>query len=236
MIPVYNYFVFNNRSSRDFEVWISGSGTFNAPERDVEMISVPGRNGDLSMDNGRFMNIDLTYPAFITKHFKENYSALKDFLCSQRGYKRLEDTYHPDYYRKAMFSAALEPDMKTLNQSGSFDITFHCDPRRFLKSGERTITFSSSGILKNPTSYEALPLIRAYGPGRVIINNVTVNILSANGYTDLNSEIQEAYKGNVNCNNNIEAENGFPRLMPGNNEINMRYIEKIDIIPNYWTV
>lgn len=40
---------------------ISGYGTYGAPERDVEMVAIPGRNGDLIFDNGRFTNAEVYY-------------------------------------------------------------------------------------------------------------------------------------------------------------------------------
>ena len=52
-----NAFQFNGRSSSEFGVYISGGGTYNAPERDVEFMAMPGRSGDLLIDNGRFKNI-----------------------------------------------------------------------------------------------------------------------------------------------------------------------------------
>ena len=52
-------FTFAGRSSKDFGIYLSGSGVFNAPERDVETISIPGRSGDLILDNGRFKNISV---------------------------------------------------------------------------------------------------------------------------------------------------------------------------------
>ena len=42
-----NYLIFDGRSSRDYGLYISGSGAFNAPERDVERVEIAGRSGDL---------------------------------------------------------------------------------------------------------------------------------------------------------------------------------------------
>lgn len=237
MIPVYQYFVFDGKPSTDFEIWISGNGTFLTPERDVEMISVPGRDGDLTIDNGRFQNISIRYPAFINKEFRHNFDAFKAFMLSRQGYKRLEDSYHPEYYRLALFSASLNPKMTTLNQSGSFDITFNCDPRRFLKSGERAVTIAGSGIIKNPSMFDSSPLIRAFGTGSFTIGDNTVTISSANSYTDIDSEVQEAYKGSINCNGNITLSTGeFPALRPGNNAISLSGITQLIITPRWWTI
>lgn len=234
VIP-YEYLMFSGRSSEDFKAHISGSGTFISPTRDVESISVPGRNGDLHVDNGRFTNVPIIYPAFITEDFEKNYSAFKAFLCAQIGYKILADSYHPDHYRRAMFNGGISPEMATLNRAGSFELSFDCDPRLFLKSGDKVIRINGGGDIYNRTQFASKPIIRAYGTGTLTIGDVSIEIISADEYTDIDCELQEAYKGATNCNSNIELENGvFPELMPGLNEIT--YSGILDIIPKWWTV
>ena len=46
-------FTFDGVNSERFGLWISGAGTYDTPERDVALVSVPGRNGDLEFYNGR---------------------------------------------------------------------------------------------------------------------------------------------------------------------------------------
>ena len=236
----FEYLTYNGKSSRDFDVCISGSGVYNTPARDVEAIAIPGRNGDLHIENERFENVSITYPAYITKNFAENFDAFKAYLLSQRGYKRLMDSYTPDYYRLASYSNAIAPEMTPLNRCGRFDVVFDCDPRRFLVSGDKKITFvGTDGSIKNPTLYTALPLIRAYGSSASLtINGISVMINSASEYTDLDCELQEAYKGTTNCNGNITLTNGvFPSLAPGVNAISRASgIWKIEIIPRWWTI
>lgn len=232
---VYEYLTFAGRSSEDFKAHISGSGTFVSPTRDVESIAVPGRNGDLHIDRGRYNNTNITYPAFITEDFEKNYSALKAFLLSQIGYKILADSYHPDHYRRARFTGNITPRMTTLNRAGDFELSFDCDPRMFLKSGDNPIRINTSGEIFNRTMFPSKPLIRAYGTGTLTIGDVSIVITSANVYTDIDCELQEAYKGNVSCNSNITLEDGaFPELAPDINQIT--YSGIIDIIPKWWTV
>ena len=236
MGTVYEYLTFNGKSSRDFEVWISGSGTFDAPERDVESISIPGRDGDLHIDNGRFKNIVITYPAFITKDFRHNFDGFKAYMLAQRGYKKLTDTYHPEYYRLAVYKNAITPKMSTLNRAGSFDVSFDCDPRRFLLTGEEVKTVTGSGQLRNPTMYEAKPLLRAYGTGTITINGIRIVITAANTYTDVDCEIEEAYKGSTNRNAYITLTDGaFPVLTSGLNSIAFTG-SRLEITPRWWTV
>ena len=122
-------------------VWLSGSGTFSAPQRDVTMVSVPGRNGDLIIDNGKWNNITVTYPCFIRDNFDQNMAAFRSLMCSKLGYQKLEDSYHPDEYRLGAFSEGLFPTMRQRNKGGEFDVVFNCKPQRFLKSGETPIQF-----------------------------------------------------------------------------------------------
>lgn len=137
-----NFFTFNGQSSLDFGVTISGGGTFDSPARSMEAVSVPGRNGDLMVDNGRYDNVEITYTAFIAHDFKKNFDAFRAWMLSNPGYHRLEDTYHPEEYREAAFISSLNPEMVgSYCKAGEFEITFNCKPQRFLKSGEEQITF-----------------------------------------------------------------------------------------------
>ncbi len=234
---VYEYLTFAGKSSEDFHAHISGSGTFISPKRNVENISIPGRNGDLHIDNGKYDNIQITYPAFITENFRENYEALKAFLLSRTGYEELADSYHPDNFRIARFVGDLDPVMSPRNRSGSFELTFDCDPRFFLKNGKDTTTLNANGQLFNRTLYTAKPLIRAYGTGTVTIAGISVQIISANEYTDLDCDVEEAYRGSASCNGNIILTNGkFPELPPGLVNISFSGLRGIDITPRWWTV
>ena len=232
-----NYLMYGELNSADYDVFISGEGTYNTPARDVEIIPIPGKNGTLSIDNKRFNNVDITYPAFIVNDFKQNYSAFKAGLMSQSGYNKLVDTYDEDHYRLARYSYEITPTMDQYNRHGQFSIIFDCDPRRFLKTGDRVVTFESAGALKNPTMFEALPLIRAYGTGSFTVNGITVTITTASEYTDIDSETQEAYKGTTSCNGNITLTSGiFPALGKGVNEITMTGVTKLEITPRWWTI
>lgn len=232
-----NYFVFGELNTQDFNVIISGEHTFASPERDVDVVAVPGRDGTLSIDNGRFDNVSITYPCAIVHGFREYFDAFKGALLSQKGYKRLADSYDVDHFRRARFISSLDPEMTQLNRHGQFEVTFDCDPRRFLKIGDKTLTISSGGVILNPTSYNAKPLIRAYGVGSLTIGEITITVQSADVYTDIDSELQEAYKGSVNCNSNIILDDGnFPELTPGVNNITYTGITQVDITPRLFTV
>lgn len=231
-----NYFIFNGQSSLDYGVYISGSGTFNGAERDVESVGVPGRNGDLIIDNGRFKNAPLVYPAFIPNGLSEKVAGLRSMLSSATGYQRIEDTYHPEEYRLGYYAGGLEVSTSTLNIGGNFDVSFICKPQRFLKAGEQKITLTQSGSILNPTLFPAKPLLRVYGTGTVQIGDLTITINLANVYTDIDCEIMEAYKGATNCNANVSLPDAV-YISAGTNAITLGgSVTQVDFIPRWWII
>ena len=151
---IFKKLYFDGQSSGDYGVYISGAGTFNAPEREVEMVSIPGRNGDLALDKGRFENVEGTYKAGLFGvdeiDFAKAISDFRNFLCSRKGYVRLEDDYNPDEYRMAVYKDGLDVDAKQL-KAGEFDIVFDCKPQRWLKSGEEVVTIGEWGETETAT-------------------------------------------------------------------------------------
>lgn len=143
---IYKALSFDDVSSRTYGVYITGQAVYNAPTRDVEMISIPGRNGAFALDKGRFENIEVSYPAGIfadnETDFAEAISDFRNFLCSRNGYVRLTDEYNPDEYRMAVYKSGLEVSPAQL-KAGEFEIIFDCKPQRYLTSGEEAVTMGS---------------------------------------------------------------------------------------------
>lgn len=177
---IINCIEFGGVKSSDYGIYVSGEGTFNAPERDVELIEIPGRNGEFSLDKGRFKNITVTYPVFnYETNLTDFRTRLRDFcnaLKSKIGYQRLEDTFHPDEYRMATFVDMIDVNPVMYNTASTFKLVFDCKPQRFLKSGELPVTITSGSTLTNPTLFESSPLLMARGYGDISFNNRTVTI------------------------------------------------------------
>ena len=178
-IAPYKTFTFGGESSADYGVYITGEGVFNAPERAVEMVDIPGRNGSYALDQGRFGNIEVTYNGGMVDdnvaNFANRISALRNWLCSKKGYVRLEDEYNPDEYRMAVYKSGLEVDHEGL-LTGEFDITFDCKPQRWLKSGETAIDVTSGDTITNPTLFESSPLLAVEGYGHISMNGYELDL------------------------------------------------------------
>lgn len=175
---IFKSLIFDDIDSRNYGVYITGEAVYNAPEREVEMITIAGRNGQLALDKGRFENIEVTYPAGIFADNQADYAkAISDFrnaLCSKVGYQRLTDEYNVDEYRMAVYKSGLE--VSSVNSAGEFQITFDCQPQRFLMSGEAPITVSSGDTILNPTHFESKPMLEAEGYGTIEFNGFEIEL------------------------------------------------------------
>lgn len=147
-MAIYNSFTIDGVNSLDYGIYTTGEGVFNAPERDVEIVTVPGKNGALILDNGRFENVSVTYKAgcFADSQsaFASKLAAFRSALLSKYNYTRLQDTYNPDEYRLAVYRSGLDVSTVDINRAGEFTIEFDCKPQRFLVSGETPIDLISS--------------------------------------------------------------------------------------------
>ena len=233
---------FGDVLSSDFGVYILGGRLNDMPERDIEMISIPGRNGDVHFDNGRYKNIIVSYTCAIVKDADFSLEAFVAAISSQTGYQRLEDSLHPEYYRIAAFTGQVTPTMSRKRNKGIFEIQFDCKPQKYLKIGEEEISMSGSGNkLYNPTRFDSKPLITISGTstGAITINGTQVTIASNPGNFVIDCELEDAYSSYSSANYNSYVTlsgNDFPALTPGENTIGTTNSMAITVMPRWWTI
>ncbi len=238
---IRHYIVFGGVSTADYQCYCDGAESFTAPERDVEKISIPGRNGELTFDNGRFKDVTMKYPLFFEDI--EEYEDFKNRVSALRGAQRLEDSHHPYEYRYASLSGTLEPSTGGyLLEYCSVEMNLTLYPQRYLLTGEKEQTFTSSGSIYNPTAFDSKPLVKVTGTGKVTINGKSISITTGHTPTYIDCELQDAYYissgSNVSANGDITLSSGdFWTLSPGNNTITIGSgITSISIQPRWWTV
>lgn len=233
-----HFFTLDRVPSMNFDTFLASSTMWDAPERDVTTVEIPGRNGDLVFDNHRFKNFAATISAYIPRGMQVNTGGVRAWLQSHAAsYARYEDSMHPDEYRMARFSGGF-----TLSSSdrvgAAMDITMDCKPQRWLKSGEIRNGYTGSTVLYNPTQYDALPLIRCSGKnGTLTIGDVTVTVSGASSFIMIDCELMEAYEGSASRNSNLTLNNGvFPSLKPGENAMSFTGFAAVYITPRWWTI
>lgn len=236
---VDHYFIFNGKSSLDFSAIVDGNQTFKGAERDVEHFEVPGMNGDLTIDNGRFKSYIQPYKGFIVKDFENNSEAFRNFLTQDGSVHRLEDSIHPDQYRMATYAGPFDPSVIFL-EAGTFTVNFYCKPQRWLKSGEKAVTISAGQSVRlwNPTLFTAKPLIRVtQGTGDINVGDEIINLAVNNGNTYIDCQLEDAWEGNTNRNGDLTRVTGeMPTLPPGESVISVGSGMVIELTPRWWKI
>ena len=230
------YFTFDGVNSADYGVWITGANTYGAPPRRFEEITIPGKNGVLTLDQRAFEDIEHTYPAFIRRNFPSNIEGIRNQLLSRSGKKVLTDSYHPDEFYLAKFMQGVDVEVGSRAIAGRFDLVFKRDPRRFLVSGNTKVTVSNGGSITNPTLFASKPLIRVTGYGTLMLGSAAITIANKYSYIDIDCDLMDCYYGTANANQYVTfASNDFPELPPGNTGITYSgHITKVEITPRWW--
>lgn len=232
-----NKFYLDGRSCADFNIICSNGGTYDAPERDVTIVEIPGRNGELTLDNGRWRNANVTFQCYVRKGFAEMAPQIRAWLHGSPGYRRLEDDAHPYEYRMARFTNAVKFEPMYTDREAELEITFSCQPQRWLKSGEDPVELTAAGALINPTGFDALPIITVTGSGAatLTVGDYTVTISDIDGSITLDSSIQRSYSGSTARDGAVTGI--YPILSAGSNAISWTgSVTKVTIIPRWWTI
>lgn len=227
-------FVFNGISTADYGIYAFPSKENSKPaERDTTTVDVHGRDGALTVDNKRYKNKPLKYTCILTDK-RVNYDEFISRLTATIGFFRLEDTTEIDTYYKARYNGVeiIREDSDAIK----FSVKFDAKPYKYLKFGDEIIGYDESGTIYNSTYFPSKPLLRAYGIGTVHIGDYSVTINTADGYTDIDCESLNCYKGDVSCGENVVISNNeFPLIEPGEINVELEGITRLEIIPRWCT-
>lgn len=239
-------FWYNGIKSDDLHVIVEEYPKRVVAKRKFEKMSVAGASRDLLYTQDAFENVTQKYKVYISARNRQLpawAARAAAWLLSARDYVRLEDNYFPDVYRKAFFAGPIDIENYFCDH-GRCVLEFDCDPRRFLKSGEKKVTMTNGGAIFNPSPFTASPIIiiTGAGAGTVVVNAQEIEIKStfdgvmyvdcddANAYLDA-SETQSA-------NNHIHvASDAFPKLTEGRNTVSWTGgVTGVEIVPNWWNI
>lgn len=236
---------FDGRCSKDYGIVIEHFPDHEYPEKDYEVVHVPGRNGDLLFDLGSYKNIQRTYEIAAgsrVNRFSDLAESIVSWLLPTSGYARLEDSYEPEVFRLAAYREA-NTLTNILGHAARASVVFDCKPQVFLKSGEISLTYTTNGIICNPTRFASSPLLQvavsANTEATLQIGEYELTLASASSaYTIvIDCDLQDAYIGTENANSRVTMDNGeYPKIVPDFNEISFTGITSVIITPRWWTL
>ena len=165
---------FNGISSKDVGIEVETYPRYEIPEKNVTTYEIPGRNGNIVVDNGTFKNAITSYDvSFLTEdgEYNSQIHKIAAWLYSPSGYAILEDSYDIEHYRMARISSSTDFE-NLFNKAGKATLEFDCKPQRFLKDGDKSriikteINAVISSKLHNPTLFNSNPIIKIYNQSK----------------------------------------------------------------------
>lgn len=216
---VISSFWLDGECSTNFGIIMREAPPYVVAERDLEQKSVPGRSGDVLIDNARYKNVAISYKCAVLPEngveFRTAVERVAEFLQPVAAYKQLINTYDPEYFREARVTGGISVE-SIMEQAGTFEIAFDCKPQRWLLAGRNKIKLNRPETLLNPTRYVARPIITVYGnkPGVLTIGGVQCHILALTDYITLDCENETARRDLENKNDCVSIDD-FPKLCVG---------------------
>lgn len=259
----YGKVFFGRKESSDYGIIITDPPSYYWPEHPYTHKNVKGKNGDIITDSKYYKNVTKKYDiaAYDKNDVVLSARNVSDFLHRYNGhdgYIRLEDSYEPDVYMRAVYEEFNELK-SVLGQAWKTTLEFSCKPQKFLLSGDRRVNIIQSGTeIYNPTDYPALPIIIIWGTGDIHFSGRPTKVLNGekvstgnydeaevkdvlltiyNNYNQITIDAETFDAEDVNgdnVNSSINLEDQIV-LYPGSNSITFAgEIEKISIIPRWW--
>lgn len=228
--------------------YIWGSGQYSAPSRSVDIVDVPGRSGDIIIDNGKYNNTKAVFQVIVTGDVKKNTDRLKYLLYSQKGYQRLYDSDIKGFYRMAAFVNGFEVSN---NDGCVVFLEFECDPLKYDILGDVPIVIENGGgVVQNPYFENSKPLLKVFASYSGTGTSTAENTLYVNdkdiyigkpfsGAYFLDARTQYAYSedGSALISRNDVVKDVDFELLPGKNTITFgEGISKIEVIPRWVTI
>ena len=203
------------------------------PKRRGDEVTIPGRNGVLTIDEGCYEGYTLSVECG-----KRGTEKLGDIVTWLDGSGDLILSTEPDKVYRARISNAISI-ADVIYLYNSFLVQFKVFPFKYsvnaIRSHADDLTLTAPTSIKNKGTVYAEPTITVYGSGNITltINDRSFVLLSIDKSITIDSERMEVYKGAVNANNKYAAMD-FPRFEVGMNTIRwMGRVEKVEIVPNW---
>lgn len=233
------YFTYRGKSSRDFCLKIKEINNLSSPSRALEAHQVLGRNGELIVDNGNYNNFQLQLTCYIDGRPKRNGKdkSLAELASELKAWLQTSFSYSPividgeEFYYEGYCDNSL--DLKELfTNYGEVLLTFNCKPLK--KKSSETIIIREQGQVIVNEYMDSEPYMKIYGNGdiKILINNRPLEFKNVEAYIEVDTELMNCYKDNVNQNNRMYTD--FPILTTGENTFTWTgRLTRIEIEPRW---
>ena len=245
-------FKFGGKDLLGFCGRITQAPSHTVAERNCELVEIPGRSGNIYIDNKSYKNVDfdlsICFMPFLSDLTARQLAyAVINWLAPLTGYQIYEDTYNPGYYTKAVLKniGEIKRELPTLLTA---TLSFSRLPYWYRTDGKNEIILpndNSDKIINNPEPFDAPPIFiyrnqnASNASITLYINNVKTILHPNLNYTEQRLDgLNLQYKGIKTDGSEIFIGPELPPdLKPGENTISVKTIssstEYFSIIPNW---
>lgn len=203
------YFNFNGVSSKNVGIIIKEMPPVTKSEKNIENITVSGRNGDLHIDDGTYKSKKYKIKCVLTDISKiDELKALYDGT----GVLELSTELGKEY--QATIKNQIDFD-KYLTYLKEFVLQFELYPIAYNKEVIET-TFTTDTTFRVGGTVSVSPIIKVAGTGIITLNNTQVEVLESGIVIDC--DLMNCTIDNINKNNKVNLDE-FPSLLVGENNI-----------------
>ena len=117
-------FTINDKTNKDFNFKVKSSNHLIKPKKKLEFISIPGRTGDLIIDEGARENFNLTIEGYIDArdtNLKTLCDSLDNWLNSTTGYQTI--AFDDETVLKAVLISEIDP-VEVVKNFGELSLQF----------------------------------------------------------------------------------------------------------------
>lgn len=205
-----------------------------APQRDIEVLEIPGKSGILTKDNKRYGAIEIPVAFNFYARPDEWCAVFRDAKRWLSGSGELEFSDDPDCFYKVYYVTITDSE-REMKRIGRFNVNFTCDPFSYLKDGRRE--YGISDVLYNPYS-TSHPAYKITGEGvcYLTVNNKSMRANVGQNLTiDTDRMIAFREDGTIN---NIAVSGDYEDLYlkEGDNQISITSGFSLKVIPNWRSV
>lgn len=228
------HLIYNGVKSTDFGLYLREDITITQPERRIEYINVPGRDGDIIIDQGGRKDIKGELKCYV-----KDAAMLPQALAYLQGSGRLVISTDPGHEYRVYFPGGAEADRLIRNLAArELDVPIRIKPYRYILPAAADIALTAAGTVRNPgTAYSAPRIaVTCAGSGSLYIGtkySVDFDGLSSGCIIDSDEQDIYAPDGITPLYTGIALDD-FPQLAPGSNAISWTgAITKIVITPRW---
>ncbi len=205
-------FTFNGyKSYEDLGIIVKKMPPISLAERNIETISVNGRNGNLHIDNKVYKS--KSYKIECVLYDQTKLDLIKKTFCGT-GILTLSTEKNREY--KATIKNQVDFS-KYLTYLKEFSLQFDLDPFAYSPT-VKTLEITANATFSVDGNVEIKPILVISGTGMITLNNIQIEIAESD--IEIDCELMECTINSINKNDKVNLTE-FPSLIPGQNTLTL---------------